>query len=151
MTNPIEPVTIPFAYGGEMTVRPRYGECVCLEQDASIVIVPNAALPALIAALQAALPDGGWLPIDENTPKSTLLKVWVEGYEEHSGVMWRRCGIVIAAIHDGKMAKHHMEAAVDRIIGDKEYRDSVHASWHLEATRYQPLPPPPTLSKGDGS
>lgn len=128
----------------EITVRAHPDGDIEVWQGPHEMTVESVALPALIAALQAAMPDGGWLPIESAPKDGRRVMLWRGECGEGS---WAE--MVIAEWFEGAW----------RWPDDRE-EPSTHGEWSEDDliegyadnesfTHWQPLPPPPS-NQGEG-
>ena len=85
-----------------------------------------------------------WQPI-ETAPKNKNLLVWMDAYERHSGVDWKRYGHAFMVIRDEGLDPYRLKIAIENIMGvappDGGY---VQVELRvLEPTHWMPLPEPP--------
>lgn len=129
-------------------VRIETGHCgdIRIRQGSRAIGVTATALPALIAALQAALPDGGWLPIESAPKDGSHFLAWevlgpMDEYDDDEnligrGKYQRQCAIAYCPFPD-----------ISNTFVTYPWNGGI--SSNARFTHWQPLPPPPS-NQGEG-
>lgn len=76
----------------------------------------------------------------ETAPNNKQILVWLDGLEEHSGVMWKRSGYSLMVLRDGVADNSWLKKAAARIIGEDVVEEHY---WNLTPILWMPLPEPP--------
>lgn len=99
----------------------------------------HALDPATVKELCDAADANAWISVEDRLPEKNLrVLVWLEGFSEHSGVTWRRCGTdIMHRWPDEKETDRNgwpnklIDAACGRLDADM-----------LEVIKWKPINPP---------